>query len=54
MEGSEYAAQKSAELGYKTLIKTKEVIKYQIKRHADGKANSQSEPVQADIRNNFV
>ncbi|MEX1308665.1 MAG: NlpC/P60 family protein [Eubacteriales bacterium] len=50
VEGGEHAAQKSAELGYKTLIKTKEAIKYQIKRHADGKANSQSGPDKADIK----
>ena len=50
VEGGEYTAQKSAELGYKTLIKTKEAIKYHIKRQADGKASNQSEATQADVK----
>ncbi|MEX1307787.1 MAG: NlpC/P60 family protein [Eubacteriales bacterium] len=48
--GLEKSTQKSAEIGHKALLKTKEAIKYQIKRQADNKANSQSEPTQADIK----
>ena len=50
VEGGEYVAQKSTELGRKALLKTKEAIKYQIKRQADGKTDSESETAQADIK----
>ena len=48
--GIEQSILKSTDIGHKALLKTKEAIKYQIKRQADNKANSQSEPTQADIK----
>ena len=48
--GSADAAQKSTELGYKALIKTKEAIKYQVIRQNRSKSDAQSDPDNADIK----
>jgi len=50
VEGGEYTAQKSAELGCKALLKPKEAIRHQTKKQADSRSNSQSKAAQADIK----